>query len=125
MDIHIFTQEYEIVKDGVIVAEANDRISFKFADLTFNLEIKDSKDDEKTWTDDLHLSEDKKTITLPIRINWNYLATNFSDRIRLASYEEGGKNKQLYLTYTTNGLKGETTKIYVFKYTLFSKDLSK
>ena len=80
MDIHTFTQEYEIVKDGVIVAEANDRISFKFADLTFNLEIKDSKDDEKTWTDDLHLSEDKKTITLPIRINWNYLATNFSDR---------------------------------------------
>lgn len=122
MDIKFSTQEYEIIKDGVIVAEADDRISFKFADLTFKLDIVTAVENENCWSQ-VNVSEDKKTITLPIRINWNYLSTTFTDRIKLATYEEGEIKKGLYLTYAINGLNGDTTKVYVFKYTIFSKDL--
>lgn len=125
MDIKISTQEYEIIKDGVIVAEASDRISFKFEDLNFNIELQDSNKEEKSWATNLMVSEDKKNITIPIKISWDYLSTNFSDRIKLLTFEEGNKKKELSLTYAINGLDGETIKVYVFKYTFFIKDLSK
>lgn len=123
MDVRISTQEYEVVKDGVIIASPGDIISFKFADLEFKFKIYDKQDNDSSWSEKGSFSEDKKSITLPIRISWSYLSTTFSDRISVATYDEEGIKKELYFSYAINGLKGDTISAIVFKYTLYSKNI--
>lgn len=124
MEVRISTQEYEVVKDGVIIAAPDDIISFKFSDLEFKFKIYEKNDGNKEVTDKGILSEDKKSITYPIGISWSYLSTTFSDKTSVATYDEDGVKKGLYFSYAINGLKGQNISAIVFKYTLYSKIIS-
>ena len=124
MDVKISSEEYEIVKDGVIVADADDIISFKFEDVTCKFIIKnrdEKKEDENVKPE---LSEDRKTVKLTIFTPWDNLNTTFSKKKSLVTYTEGEKKRELYLAYAVTGLKGKDFSSYIFRYTLYSKDIS-
>ena len=126
MKIKISNQEYDVMKDGVIIAEEGDEITFKFADLTFIFKIIEMNScSSRHFDDDLIVSNNNKLITLPIKISWEYLSTTFSKRIELASYEEGDTKKKLYISYVITGLRGDSESVYEFRYTWYSEDIQK
>lgn len=124
MDIKVSSGDYEVIKDGVIVSNAGDDITFKFADLVFLFKIEEITEmPEEGFPDNFTVSEDRKHITFPLRVNYGFLSTIFSDRIELASYEESGKKKKLYFSYVINGYNGGSVRVYCLRYTWFSKNV--
>ena len=124
MDVKISSQEYEIVKDGVIIADADDIISFKFEDVTCKFIIKNRDDKKENENVNPELSEDRKTVKLTIFTPWDNLNTVFSKKKSLVSYTEGVKKYKLYLAYAVTGLEGPDFKSFLFRYTLYSKDIT-
>lgn len=120
MNLQISVNEFEIIKDGVIIAESNDVVSFKFEDLTFNFRIIENNVQDKQLPE---ISTEKKTLTLPIYIQWDSINTTFSNKIVLAQYSESSTKKELSVSYAISGLKGNDLKSYIFRYTLFSKNI--
>lgn len=124
MDIKVTSGDYEIIKDGVIVTNAGDDITFKFADLEFLFKIIETQElPPEGWPDEFILSEDKKQITYPIRVSWKFLSSIFSNRVEFATYEIAGKKKKLFCAYVINGYEGDNVKVYCLRYTWFSKDI--
>lgn len=124
MDIKVSSGGYEVIKDGVIVANAGDDITFRFADLEFLFKIIEVNDfPPGGWPDDFTVSDDKKHVKFPIRVSMQLLSSIFSSRIEFATYEESGKKKKLCFSYVINGYNGGDVKIYCLRYTWFSKDI--
>lgn len=124
MDITVSSGDYEVIKDGVIVADAKDDIIFKFSDLIFLFKIEEIKEmPEEGFPDDFTVSEDRKHITFPLKVNYGFFSSIFSDRIELATYEDSGNKKKLYFSYVINGYDGGDVKTYCLRYTWFSKNV--
>lgn len=123
IELKVKANEFEVVKDGIIVAEAKDRITLEFEDLTFVFKILNSSNVPESNREKISFSEDKKTANIPIYIQWNNLSTTFSSRIALAKYKESELNKELSIAYAISGLQGDDLSGYIFRYTLYSNNI--
>lgn len=123
MDEKISSQDYEIMKDGVIVAEADDIITFKFKDIKCSFIIKDSNEKESDEKIKPEISEDKKLVKLRIFTSWDNLNTTFPRKESLVLYTDEDKKRNYILHTPSQALKGADFKAYIYGYTLYPKDL--